>query len=430
MDTSQQKETLARLEEAVNTWLGQFSDAHRALGDQTSKMREMLDAIPISMSRHRESAKELAQQTLGSLKTLRDSLGGSEDAQRRVAELEEALGKAQSEADALKQRLTALEGDVVSMRNVAEQAQRRVLELEQRCREHEARAAELSGEVESAKADVKSVTLDLEVTLADLGKAREERDAASAIKQEVEQLERLLETERRRCGELEGKLREETTKKTKSALAQQLTEALRETEAAQEEIKTLRGEVTALRGTPQSAPPPVAAPKEEAPKEEAPRKKRAPRGRANAKTSLEDLLVEAGTVTRQQVDAILENERVTPQRHVGVILIEKGLATETDVAQAIAAFCDAESVDLSAVSAEAEAVALLSERLARLHTCLPIRVVGNRIVLAMANPLALLAIEDIERSTNLAVHPVVAEPSQILEAIGRCYVGTSTEPEG
>lgn len=422
MDDSQQKELFGRLEETVNAWLGQFSDAHRALADQSSKIKEILETQSAGIGKHREGAKDLAQRLMADLKTLREALSGQQDMGRRVGELEGALEKVKAEAEELRGRQPSLESDLAKARGTAERAENRALEMDRLRSESQARADQLSAVLEKANANEKALTLDLEVTLGDLTKVREEKDALGSVKQEVEELGRLLDTERRRCGELEQKLREETTKKAKSALAQQLAEALRESEAAQEEIQKVRAElidIRAARKDPPAAPP---VPRAEAPS----RKKRPTKGKGEAKGSLAEILVEAGIVTQRQIDEALENERATPQHHLGVILVEKGLASEKDIAQAIAVFCDAECVRLDdATLHDEEAVRLLSARLARLHTCLPVRVDGNKLVLAMANPLDLVAIEDIERTTNLTVQPVVAAPSEILQAIAQCYVEES-----
>nr|HPO14020.1 type II secretion system protein GspE [Candidatus Hydrogenedentota bacterium] len=61
------------------------------------------------------------------------------------------------------------------------------------------------------------------------------------------------------------------------------------------------------------------------------------------------------------------------------------------------------------------------ERPANQHQCLPVRTTDEGLILAMVNPLDLLAIEDVERTTNRKVEIVVVTPSDIKEAIAKYY---------
>jgi type IV pilus assembly protein PilB len=64
-----------------------------------------------------------------------------------------------------------------------------------------------------------------------------------------------------------------------------------------------------------------------------------------------------------------------------------------------------------------EAVRMLNPKMARRHVCVPIRADDDTITLAMANPLDLVAIEDLVRVSERRVNVVVAPESEILAAI-------------
>ncbi|HEO71528.1 MAG TPA: type II secretion system protein GspE, partial [Candidatus Hydrogenedentes bacterium] len=76
---------------------------------------------------------------------------------------------------------------------------------------------------------------------------------------------------------------------------------------------------------------------------------------------------------------------------------------------------------LNDVACDPEAVALISGRLAARHACIPVRAGSGSIALAMANPLDLIAIEDIEHATGQQVRPLIARESEIMDAITRHY---------
>lgn len=426
-------------------------------GEEVLSVKEATRKLEQELEKEREAAQTAQKQVTQLERQLAERADASEAAQSRVAKLEREVTKAREAADAASQRVAELEqaessledraSDLAKALKAAEEARKRIEELEQTERdlraqldelaqakgaadaaqkrvaelersEHElkARLEEAQAQLDKAHTDEQSAVLDLEVTLADLVKAREELEPLKESEKKVDELRKLLQAERQRAERLERELREEATKRTKSVLAQQLAEALRESEAAQEEAVALRAQVAKLRGTAANGASRAA---EEPPTERI----RIPEGRDAQKRDLGALLVEAGVVTREQLEEALEEQRKSSDHDLGAILVDKGLATEDAVAQARACQAGVPFVRLEDEAPDPEAARLLSDRLAKLHTCVPLRTEGNKLILAMANALDLVAIEDIERTTNLTVAPVLATPSDITGAIERLYAG-------
>jgi len=71
--------------------------------------------------------------------------------------------------------------------------------------------------------------------------------------------------------------------------------------------------------------------------------------------------------------------------------------------------------------ADQEALRRVPERLARKHQLLPLAVEGRVLVVAMSDPADYLAIQDVEFAANLAVKPMVATISEIMEGIDERY---------
>src|SRR5690606_4824852 len=65
------------------------------------------------------------------------------------------------------------------------------------------------------------------------------------------------------------------------------------------------------------------------------------------------------------------------------------------------------------------AVALVPTQLLRRHEVLPIGRDGDRLLLAMAEPSDVLAVDDVRTAARMHVRPVVAERSDLLAAIDR-----------
>ncbi|HEX72240.1 MAG TPA: hypothetical protein ENN65_02885, partial [Candidatus Hydrogenedentes bacterium] len=327
------------------------------------------------------------------------------------------------EAHQENERLRAL-ADSLGPRLSEESAAKSAIEAElaETREEQAAMKASLEAELAAAQAQIAALKAKVdaaEQTAEELGRLRTEREAlqtkleqAQAAAGELETLRGELRAARERSAELEEELKAETAKDDQLGLAEQLADAVREAKEAQKTIRELRSELETLRGearirsVTQPPPRPLAAAKP----------------RSAHKQSLGEILVNAGMLTMEQLEEALDEQRSNPTRHLGGILIEKGLASEEAVAQALARQCDAEFIRLDQATIEPDAPALISGRIAQQHTCIPVRVKDETVVLAMMNPLDLVAIEDVERATNRRVEVAVATAIEIRSAIAQHYL--------
>lgn len=78
-------------------------------------------------------------------------------------------------------------------------------------------------------------------------------------------------------------------------------------------------------------------------------------------------------------------------------------------------------IDLSTVVIPEAAISALPEELARRHKCVPIHHVGTTLVVAMADPSNIFAIDDMMFVTGYDIEVVVAPPSSIDAAIALHY---------
>lgn len=98
------------------------------------------------------------------------------------------------------------------------------------------------------------------------------------------------------------------------------------------------------------------------------------------------------------------------------------MVTEALVSQIVARQLDLPFIKLTPGVVDEAAPKLISAQLARQRTCIPIAVSPERIVVAMANPFDLVAMDDIEAATGRKVDPAVATPSDIAASL-RSYYG-------
>lgn len=133
-----------------------------------------------------------------------------------------------------------------------------------------------------------------------------------------------------------------------------------------------------------------------------------------------DILVETGVVTPQQLAEALAQQRRTRER-LGRVLVDIGAATEKQIAQALAAQLDLPLVNLAAVRIDPNAVKLIPEVLARKRRVLPLQLDGGQLVVAVADPLDVFALDDVGIAARRPVKPVVAVESEVVAAIERAY---------
>ncbi|HEY3318186.1 MAG TPA: ATPase, T2SS/T4P/T4SS family [Coriobacteriia bacterium] len=131
---------------------------------------------------------------------------------------------------------------------------------------------------------------------------------------------------------------------------------------------------------------------------------------------LGELLIRGGLITDEQLEEALEVQRRVGGK-LGEVLVTQLLASEEQIAQTLADQKGFEFVNLASVGIDRTATTRIPERVARMRRIIPIAYDDGAIVLAMADPLDIEAIDDVRVRAGLPVKPVVATNSQIAHAI-------------
>jgi len=135
---------------------------------------------------------------------------------------------------------------------------------------------------------------------------------------------------------------------------------------------------------------------------------------------LGDILLEGGLVSPTQLEAAYtEQERVG--RALGRVLIEQGVLTESQLVAALATQIGLRFVDLSEFSVDGSAIGRVPGAVCRRHSAMPIGFEEGRLLVAMADPANVFAIDDIRSLTGMDVKPVVATRADVAAAIDRFY---------
>ena len=131
---------------------------------------------------------------------------------------------------------------------------------------------------------------------------------------------------------------------------------------------------------------------------------------------LGEILLEHGLISQEDLDRALLQQ--THSKHpLGRILTELGLVKESEVMEAVASQIGYHYVDLTAHSIDPNAALLLPEAVARKYHAIPIGYEDSKLVVAMAEPTNLFALDDIRTLTGMDLLPMLAEVAEVDGAI-------------
>ena len=166
-----------------------------------------------------------------------------------------------------------------------------------------------------------------------------------------------------------------------------------------------------------------------------------PSRRGSSQRFLTDVIVDMGIASRGQVEEALETSRIagtTAER----VLLEKGAITQDGLARALAERYGLDHLDLGVFQVDMSAANLVTTAIAKRYQAVPVAFSDKRTLLvAMADPSNVLAVDDIAIMTGYEVRVAVAPPDDIAALISRLdrledVVGASdaqleeAEPEG
>ncbi len=139
---------------------------------------------------------------------------------------------------------------------------------------------------------------------------------------------------------------------------------------------------------------------------------------------LGEFLVEKGLITRDQLRVALTEQKQKNER-LGKILVRLGLVSESVLRDVLAEMLRVESIDLSRVVPDSDAVALLPEELARRFRLLPVSYDPNTRVLtvAMSDTFDVVALDQVAAllGGNIEMRTLLASEAEIQGAIETFY---------
>lgn len=135
---------------------------------------------------------------------------------------------------------------------------------------------------------------------------------------------------------------------------------------------------------------------------------------------LGDILVESGEVSQEQLGRALEIQKKTKQK-LGEVFISEKILTETEILQVLEFQLGIPFIDLNSYQPDKKVVKMISENIAKKYNILPVEIKFNKILLAMSDPLDIVAVDDVKLITGFDVQIAIASKDDISRAINRYY---------
>lgn len=151
-------------------------------------------------------------------------------------------------------------------------------------------------------------------------------------------------------------------------------------------------------------------------------------GSFKEKKRLGKTLVDMGLLTDWQLEAALQEQKKTKGKKLGETIVDLGFISEMEIASALKEQLRTELIRLSEIRIQDKIIQLVPDHsILEKYILIPFELkknVPNVLRVAMADPMDIIAIDDLSILTGYQIEPVIATPCDIKAAIDR-YYGTA-----
>jgi type IV pilus assembly protein PilB len=142
-------------------------------------------------------------------------------------------------------------------------------------------------------------------------------------------------------------------------------------------------------------------------------------GLSQQRKRLGDMLVEAGLISEQQLLSTLKDK--SPSQKLGDALLEKGYITEQQLIQVLELQLGIPHISLYQYPFDTRLFHLVPKEVARRNNLIPIKKEGEKLFVAMSDPMDFYAIDDLRLTTGFHIETVIATKDDIIKAINKFY---------
>ena len=136
---------------------------------------------------------------------------------------------------------------------------------------------------------------------------------------------------------------------------------------------------------------------------------------------LGDLLLDAGAIAQNTLDAALEEQKISRMR-LGEVLLKNGWLSERQLADALSRQLKLPLISLAKYKPSPEAIRIIPEAIAQRLEIVPLAILDNgKIAIAMSDPLNVIAVDELRMITNTEFDINVATTSDVRRALMNFY---------
>ena len=139
---------------------------------------------------------------------------------------------------------------------------------------------------------------------------------------------------------------------------------------------------------------------------------------------LGEILVQQALITPAQLAKALERHTRTSQP-LGQVVVDMGFVTADTLLETLSAQTGIPATRVNVYTIDPGAISVLPEKVARQHRVFPLVKVGNTLMIAVAGPQNLEALDDLRFAAGCRIQSVLALEEEIVSALDRYYGGAA-----
>lgn len=140
---------------------------------------------------------------------------------------------------------------------------------------------------------------------------------------------------------------------------------------------------------------------------------------AQQRKRLGDLLVEAGILSKEQIETTIRSKK--HGQKLGDALLDRGLINEQQLIEVLEFQLGIPHLSLKRYPVDTSLMSIVPKDLARRNILIPLKKSGDKLLVAMADPMDYIALDDLRMSTGFQIEQVIASKEDILQAISKHY---------
>lgn len=143
--------------------------------------------------------------------------------------------------------------------------------------------------------------------------------------------------------------------------------------------------------------------------------------KSRTKKRLGDILINEGLITDEQLNEALQKQKGS-NKLLGDMLIECGFVEQHQIVDALKKQLNVQSISLSEITISDNALRTSNDvSFFKKNVCIPFKLEGNKLCVAIADPLNTMALDDLAVKVGLKIEPYICTNNEILAAIDKYY---------